>query len=282
MNRIHALLIGTTLVVNAFYTAAPPPAAAVQQQRTGVAFTFDDGLSARGIREILAVAVAQRVPVTFFPTAHSLRKFPQLWREISNAGFAIGNHTAGHQSLTALLQAHGPAAVREAITGWQVAAKELGISTIPYLRPPFGERSKATDRIAASVGITHVVNWGATFTDTAPRCSGTIAKRIAHATSGGDGVTVLAHTGAKGRSYEPMSARIFAYVINAYRVRGIQPVSLDTMYGAPKRLVDWTRAAIATSAPAKLGQPRVPTRVPRPYPAADLNLSPGAAAGVCD
>jgi len=278
MQRAVSLLIGAALLLS----AAPSAGATEQPTRRGVAFTFDDGMSARGIREILAVAVAERTPITFFPTAHSLRKFPQIWREISAAGFAIGNHTAGHHSLTDLLATEGAAAVSATITAWQAAAAELQIRTIPYLRPPYGERSAATDRIAGAAGITHVLNWGATFADTAPRCSGTIAKRIAHATIGGQGVIVLAHTGAKGRAYEPMTARIFAQVIASYRARKITPVSLDTMFGAPKRIIDWTLAALATSAPAKLGQPRVPTEAPAPYRDAELKLSPGAAAGVCN
>ena len=260
MQRVVSLLIGAALLLS----AAPSAGATEQSTRRGVAFTFDDGMSARGIRQILAVAVAERTPITFFPTAHSLRKFPQIWREISAAGFAIGNHTAGHHSLTDLLATEGAAAVSATITAWQAAAAELQSRTIPYLRPPYGERSAATDTIAGAAGITHVLNWGATFADTAPRCSGTIAKRIAHATIGGEGVIVLAHTGAKGRAYEPMTARIFAQVIASYRTRKITPVSLDTMFGAPKRVIDWTLAALATSAPAKLGQPRVPTGAPAP------------------
>ena len=277
MQRALTLLFGVALLLS----PAPSTGATEQPTRRGVAFTFDDGMSARGIREILAVAVAERAPVTFFPTAHSLQKFPQLWREISAAGFAIGNHTAGHHSLTDLLASSGEVAVRTAITGWREAARMIGIKVIPYLRPPYGERSAATDTIAGAAGITHVLNWGATFADTAPRCSGTIARRIAHATSGGEGVIVLAHTGAKGRAYEPMTARIFARVITSYRDRGITPVSLDTMFGAPERVIDWTLAERATSAPQKPGLPRVPTAAPAPYRDAELKLSPGAAAGVC-
>jgi len=278
MQRAVSLLIGVALL----FSATPSTEATERQgARSGVAFTFDDGMSARGIREVLAVAVAERTPVTFFPTALSLKRFPQIWREISAAGFAIGNHTDGHRSLTLLLATSGEVAVRAAITGWREAARTIGIKVIPYLRPPYGERNTATDRVAVSVGITHVLNWGATFADTAPRCSGTIAKRIAHATSGGEGVIVLAHTGAKGRAYEPMTARIFAQVIASYRARDITPVSLDTMFGAPERVIDWTLAALATSAPAQLGQPRVPTAAPAPYREAELKLSPGAAAGVC-
>jgi len=278
VQRALSLLFGVALLLS----AAPSTNAKAQQIfRTGVAFTFDDGMSARGIREVLAVAVAERTPVTFFPTALSLKRFPQIWREISAAGFAIGNHTDGHRSLTDLLATKGEAAVSATITTWQTAAKNIGIRTIPYLRPPYGERNEATDAIAVAAGVTHVLNWGATFADTAPRCSGTIARRIAHATSGGEGVIVLAHTGAKGRAYEPMTARIFAQVIASYRNRKITPVSLDSMFGAPKRVIDWTLAELATSAPAQPGQPRVPTAAPAPYRDAEMNLSPGAAAGVC-
>lgn len=277
MQRPVSILIGVALL----FFAAPSAGATEQPTRRGVAFTFDDGMSARGIRQILAVAVAERTPVTFFPTALSLQRFPQIWREISAAGFAIGNHTDGHHSLTDLLATEGAAAVSATITAWQAAAVELQIRTIPYLRPPYGERSAATDTIAGAAGITHVLNWGATFADTAPRCSGTIAKRIAHATIGGEGVIVLAHTGARGRAYEPMTARIFAQVIASYRDRKITPVSLDTMFGAPQRVINWTLAERATSAPQKLGQPRVPTAAPAPYRDAELKLSPGAAAGVC-
>ena len=76
-------------------------------------------------------------------------------------------------------------------------------------------------------------------------------------------------------------SRIFARVIDSYRSRKITPVSLDRMFGAPKRTIDWSLAALATSAPAKLGEPRVPTTAPAPYRESELNLSPGAAAGVC-
>ena len=283
MHRAISLLISVFLVGASLSAAlASPVAAATQALRRGVAFTFDDGVSARGIREILAVAVAEQVPVTFFPTALSLERYPQIWREISDAGFAIGNHTAGHRSLTTLLITKGAAEVRASITAWQDAAKRIEIRTIPYLRPPYGERNEATDKIAVAAGITHVLNWGATFADTAPRCSGTIARRIAHATSGGEGVIVLAHTGAKGLAYEPMTARIFAQVIKSYRDRNITPVSLDTMFGAPPREIDWTLAALATSAPAKLGRPRVPTTAPSPYRENQMRLNPGAAAGVCN
>lgn len=247
----------------------------------GVAFTFDDGMSGRGIRQILAVAVAERVPVTFFPTANSLRKFPQLWREISDAGFAIGNHTAGHHSLPRLYADGGRKAVVSAIRDWQFQARAIGIQTIQILRPPYGERSAETDAIAASLGINHVVNWNATFADTAPRCSGTIARRLAHATRGGEGTIVLGHTGAKGRAYEPLTARLFAQVIRSYRARKITPVSLDVMLGAPERTIDWTLAATATSAPSQIGGPRVPTPTPVPYRDDEMKLSPGEAAGVC-
>jgi peptidoglycan/xylan/chitin deacetylase (PgdA/CDA1 family) len=247
----------------------------------GVAFTFDDGMSGRGIRQILAVAVAERVPVTFFPTANSLRKFPQLWREISAAGFAIGNHTAGHHSLPRLYADGGRKAVVSAIRDWQFQARAIGIQTIQILRPPYGERSAETDAIAASVGIDHVVNWDATFADTAPRCSGTIARRLAHATRGGEGTIVLGHTGAKGRAYEPLTARLFAQVIRSYQARKITPVSLDVMLGAPRRTIDWTLAATATSAPSQVGGPRVPTTTPVPYREREMQLSPGEAAGVC-
>ena len=279
--RISLLLVAAVLTFAAAPGAARATGTTATVARRGVAFTFDDGMSGRGIREILAVAVAERIPVTFFPTGNSLRKYPELWREISAAGFAIGDHTDKHRSLTDLLSSGGPAVVRAAITNWNAAAAQIGIATIPFLRPPFGEHSKAVDQIAIATGITHVVNWGATFADTAPRCSGTIAGRIAHATNGGQGVVVLGHTGAIGRAYEPMTARIFAGVIHSYQRRGITPVSLDTMYGAPPRTIDWDLAALATTAPAKSGQPRVVTTLPKPYPKSALALSPGAAAHIC-
>lgn len=282
MNKLR--LLSSLVLVLAAAIGTPVRAtslAASPAPLRGVAFTFDDGMSGRGIRQILAVAVAEQVPVTFFPTANSLRKFPQLWREISAAGFAIGNHTAGHHSLPRLYADGGRKAVVSAIRDWQFQARAIGIQTIPILRPPYGERSVETDAIAASVGIAHVVNWNATFADTAPRCSGTIARRLAHATRGGEGTIVLGHTGAKGRAYEPLTARLFAQVIRSYQTRKITPVSLDVMLGAPKRTIDWTLAAAATSAPSQIGGPRVPTTTPAPYRDDEMKLSPGEAAGIC-
>ena len=119
-------------MVAALIAALIAPASAAGSTVKEVALTFDDGDNERHIRQAVAVAVSTQTPITFVPTGKSLRKFPNLWKAIGDAGIPIANHTVSHPSLTARYAAKGAAGVRAELQGFINLARSLNIPVVPY------------------------------------------------------------------------------------------------------------------------------------------------------
>ena len=121
-------------MVAALIAALIAPASAAGTSVKQVALTFDDGDSELHIRQAVAIAVATQTPITFFPTGKSLKKFPNLWKAIGEAGIPIANHTVNHLSLTKRLAAKGRTGVTSELGGWcavPVATARRAPSTRP-------------------------------------------------------------------------------------------------------------------------------------------------------
>jgi len=252
-------------MVAALIAALIAPASAAGTSVKQVALTFDDGDSELHIRQAVAVAVATQTPITFFPTGRSLRKFPNLWRAIGEAGIPIANHTINHVSLTKRLSAQGRAGVVAELGGWISIAKANKIPYVKYWRPPGGAWNNGVRNIAQSLGLT-LSMWTNTFADTARVCkNGKAYSRTAssfkNATkANGDKINVLGHV----NPYTAQTVKLLAAVITNYAGRGFQFVTVPEMETGVANSIDWVKAATAVSAPAKAGGARVPTSVPTP------------------
>ena len=264
-------------MVAALIAALIAPASAAGSTVKEVALTFDDGDNERHIRQAVAVAVATQTPITFFPTGKSLRKFPNLWKAIGDAGIPIANHTVTHPNLKTRYAAKGAAGVRSELQGFINLARSLNIPVVPYWRPPGGAWDANVLRVAKSLGLT-LTMWTNTFADTAPICKngkahsktwGSFfnATRTYNAgtswwskTSGGTQVNVLGHV----NPYTAQTVKLLAAVIADYDARGFEFVTVPEMATGTPNNIDWAKAALAVSAPAKAGGPRVPTSLPTP------------------
>jgi peptidoglycan/xylan/chitin deacetylase (PgdA/CDA1 family) len=252
-------------MVAALIAALIAPASAAGTSVKQVALTFDDGDSELHIRQAVAIAVATQTPITFFPTGKSLRKFPNLWRAIGEAGIPIANHTINHVSLTKRLSAQGRAGVVAELGGWISIAKANKIPYVKYWRPPGGAWNNGVRTIAKSLGLT-LSMWTNTFADTAQICkNGKAYSRTAssfkNATkANGDKINVLGHV----NPYTAQTVKLLAAVITNYAGRGFQFVTVPQLETGVPHSIDWVKAAAAVSAPAKAGGPRVPTSVPTP------------------
>ena len=239
-----------------------------------VALTFDDGYSVTTLRELLAVAAHHKIPITLFPIGNALFLAPNIYRAAAAAGVPIANHTRSHPFLTRLQARRGSEAVIAEIRGFAAVADSLQIPYVSIFRPPYGDRHRGTDLLAARAGFPTVATWDTSFVDTAPACVGSIAGRIRHASRGEAGSIVLGHINT------PLTPRIMAEVAARYRARGLTLVTLPTLLtGAPER-IDWAAIAAAASLPARDGDPAVPTKVPEPYDPRDRR-PPGALLGGC-
>lgn len=259
-------------MVAALIAALIAPASAAGTSVKQVALTFDDGDSELHIRQAVAVAVATQTPITFFPTGKSLRKFPNLWKAIGDAGIPIANHTVTHASLTKGFAARGRVAVTDELGGWISIAKTNKIPYVKYWRPPGGAWNNSVRTIAQSLGLT-LSMWTNTFADTAPICKkGKAYSRTASSfknatketsnsiTSSGVKVVVLGHV----NPYTAQTVRLLEAVIDNYAGRGFTFVTVPEMVTGTPNTIDWVKAAAAVSAPAKAGGPRVPTGLPTP------------------
>ncbi|NBP83379.1 polysaccharide deacetylase family protein [bacterium] len=268
-------------MVAALVAALIAPASASGSSAKQVALTFDDGDSELHIRQAVAIAVATQTPITFFPTGKSLRKFPNLWKAIGDAGIPIANHTVNHVSLTKRLTAQGRAGVVAELGGWVTIAKANKIPYVKYWRPPGGAWNNGVRSIAQSLGLT-LSMWTNTFADTAPVCKkgraySRTASSFKNATkANGDKINVLGHV----NPYTAQTVKLLAAVIENYAGRGFQFVTVPELETGVASNIDWAKAALAVSAPAKAGGARVPTGVPTPIDPLDTTYTFAQANGI--
>jgi peptidoglycan/xylan/chitin deacetylase (PgdA/CDA1 family) len=280
-------------MVAALIAALIAPASAAGTAVKQVALTFDDGDNERHIRQAVAVAVATQTPITFFPTGKSLRKFPNLWKAIGDAGIPIANHTMTHPNLRTRYRVNGAANVKAELQGFINLARSLKIPVVPYWRPPGGSWDANVLRVAKSLGLT-LTMWTNTFADTAQICKngkpysktwGSFfnATRTYNAgtswwseSSGGTKVNVLGHV----NPYTAQTVKLLAAVITDYDGRGYQFVTVPEMATGTPNSIDWAKAALAVSAPAKAGGARVPTSVPTPINPLDKTYTFAQANGI--
>jgi peptidoglycan/xylan/chitin deacetylase (PgdA/CDA1 family) len=280
-------------LVAALIAALIAPASTAAGSVKQVALTFDDGDNERHIRQAVAVAVATQTAITFFPTGKSLRKFPNLWKAIGDAGIPIANHTVTHPNLKKRYATKGAAGVKSELQGFINVARSLSIPVVPYWRPPGGAWDANVLRVAKSLGLT-LTMWTNTFADTAPICKkgkphsktwGSFfnATRTYSAgtawwskTSGGTKVNVLGHV----NPYTAQTVKLLAAVIANYDGRGYEFVTVPEMATGTPNNIDWAKAALAVSAPAKAGGARVPTSLPTPINPLDKTYTFAQANGI--
>ncbi len=120
--------------------------------RRQIALTFDDGPS-ECTPAVLDALQRYDLRATFFVCGKNVEQFPELVREIADAGHEIGNHTYSHPGL--LLR-----------SAWQIRlelertqdAIEAAAGVRPRLfRPPYGVRSPSLRGIQAELGLTTVL-----------------------------------------------------------------------------------------------------------------------------
>lgn len=122
------------------------PAAAEEGVRY-VALTFDDGPSGRFTRRLLEGLEARQVQATFLLCGYRLAIYPDIARQIFEAGHEIGLHGYSHRDMATLSQ-------------WELQ-KELADTKklLPagckatFLRPPGGSATAVVEHMAKKAGL---------------------------------------------------------------------------------------------------------------------------------
>jgi peptidoglycan/xylan/chitin deacetylase (PgdA/CDA1 family) len=225
-------------------TAAPsadataPPAGSVSRVvRHGdratreVALTFDMGGRMEPALDILEYLIDHDVHATVFPTGKTGtetaegRAALELVSEHRDE-FSLGNHSWSHPDFRDL----DDAAMRDQLERTEAAIVALtGMSTKPWFRPPYGGLD---DQVPASVGAAgwdYTVLWEIDTIDWRPESDGgptaqDLVDKVAAKVQPGS--IVLMHLGGY-HTYEALPG-----ILAALDDRGLEPVSLEEMFGA--------------------------------------------------
>lgn len=99
-----------------------------------VALTFDDGPDPNYTPQILDILKRYRVKACFFVVGAKVRQYPDLTRQILQAGHAIGNHGFRHKAICLL----SPRATKGEINETNIAIEELTGQKTVFCRPAWG------------------------------------------------------------------------------------------------------------------------------------------------
>jgi peptidoglycan/xylan/chitin deacetylase (PgdA/CDA1 family) len=184
-----------------------------------VALTFDDGWDAPNVLKILSILEKAKVNATFFPTGQAIKQTPDVWKAVAAGGFPIANHTYDHKKLEGLCHA---SQLAELAHHDSVLAKELGLTAVPYMRPPYGDYDAATRLAAAEDGEQAVVLWDVDTRDWEGISRGAI---ITRAMAGTNGSIILMHT------FGANTVRALPGIIARYKARGFTFVTVGQLLG---------------------------------------------------
>lgn len=125
-----------------------------------VYLTFDEGYEAGYTEKILEVLKENKVPATFFITAHYVNTRSDLVQKMIDEGHIVGNHTVNHKSMPSL---NTEEIKNEVMKLHTVIYEKFGYE-MKYLRPPKGEYSETTVQYCNNLGYTTVM-WSFAYDD---------------------------------------------------------------------------------------------------------------------
>ena len=201
-----------------------PPAAVAASQ---VAITIDDGFCAECAQAYATLAQTTGVHLTFNPNGC----YSEIWNPLANilrplieAGqVQIGNHTFNHWWLTELSDSEVTAQLEQ---NEEWIEQTYGITARPWWRPPYGAYDDRTNELAAAIGYTNVMMWNGSYGDSTPITPTEILALARQYLQ--PGVVMLGHA-----NY-PEVTGIFPQLAEIVTARGLQPVTLDEMFGTSR------------------------------------------------
>lgn len=113
--------------------------AAGEEDRGKVALTFDDGPDLTYTPQLLEGLAKRNVKATFFITGKNAETYPDLVKQMHEAGHLIGNHTYSHLQLNRSNREK----FREELIRTNEIIREITGEEVVYVRPPYGSWDKS-------------------------------------------------------------------------------------------------------------------------------------------
>lgn len=127
-----------------------------------VALTFDDCSDPVATQKILDILQKNKIKATFFAVGKHVEAYPELFKDISDAGDQIGNHTYSHPYLTQLSYSDIQAELDKAD---KVIMNVTGKTTKPYFRTPYYDYNSAVFQAAGDAGYSKAMMCDVNTTD---------------------------------------------------------------------------------------------------------------------
>jgi peptidoglycan/xylan/chitin deacetylase (PgdA/CDA1 family) len=190
--------------------------------RQRLALTFDDGPHPVTTRAVLELLAQRGHKATFFVLGQKALLFPDVVREIQQAGHTLGVHGHSHPWLYAL---RPPGAVAEDIAHAQAAVERAAGIRPNLFRPPIGRVSPNVATGARRAGVTTVA-WTVRGLDgvsmTRPE---DVMRRVSKKLR--DGAIVLLHDAAEDGDFEPAGVQCLPRLLDEIERRGLTTVGAD-------------------------------------------------------
>jgi peptidoglycan/xylan/chitin deacetylase (PgdA/CDA1 family) len=192
--------------------------------RPYVSLVINAGAGFTPAAEILDILASRNVRTTFFLLGYWAEKNPDLVRRMRDEGHEVASH--GHRifDLTSVSDAE---VIADLETADAVISAITGQTTRPLWSPSAGYRDARVRRIAAQLGYRPIL-WshdsGDWRVDTTPEQ----VRRLAMNGAEPGAIVVFHLDSAHSRT---ATAAVFGEIIDAYRARGLEPVTITELVG---------------------------------------------------
>lgn len=201
---------------------ALPPLWQIKTKQKVVALTFDDGPKPGVTEALLDVLKRLQVKATFFVIGQHVLQYPDLTRQIANAGMEIANHSFTHPNLKRLAAQQ----IAQQMVATQAAIEWATGETPLFLRPPGGDVNDAVESVARQWGLT-LCMWTVDAYDAELVGSLDAAEHVAKEAC--PGAIILMHNGKMS------TVQALPYLVRTLRRRGYRFVTVSELLqeGAP-------------------------------------------------
>jgi len=185
-----------------------------------IGLTFDDCGSNRDLQRIVSAFRAAKAQTTFFCNGVNVRDNVTADRSAIANGNTIGSHTWLHPQMPSLPYAEQVSQIQGDVDVWWQVARS---SPTPFFRPPYGLHNAATLRAAGDAGFAWTILWDVDPSDyLTPAPAELVQHVVSHARKGS---IVVMHANANTAATVPA-------LIRAVRAKGLEPKSMDQLFGA--------------------------------------------------
>lgn len=193
----------------------------LERARGKVALTFDDCYDRVAWRRILRTLRAMRAAASFFCPGSTLVRAGDLPARTVADGHSIGAHGWDHPTLARRSTDFVHSRLSRDRASWWNTARAAS----PYMRPPYGSYDSQVVRISGQLSMPRVIMWDVDPQDWRRPGAGAIASHVRSRATHGS--IVVLHT--LGQTADALPA-----MIRGLRARGLEPVSLDTLFRAAR------------------------------------------------